>query len=435
MKKVYFKTYGCQMNVYDTGIAAGILSRNGYELISGENEADVILVVGCTIREHADQRALGYIRQVLARKRTNKELIVGLMGCLGQRVGREMQETLPELDLVLGPDAYRNLPFLLNNLPKNSFVEAENRLENYDDIPPLRREGASAFIAISRGCDHNCTYCIVPFTRGRERSRPMQSIIKEVENLVEDGCKEVTLLGQNVNAYRNNVTGFPELLENVSRVSGVRRVRFTTSHPKDLSERLVFVIRDTENVCSHVHLPVQSGSDRILEIMGREYTSKHYLGLIELMRSEIPDIRITTDIISGYPGETEEDHRQTLNLVQKAQYDSAFTFKFSPREGTPAYSMNNDVPEQVKTRRLNELSTLQREITARKNQEFIGESVNVMVETTSKRSPKDILGRTAAGKNVIIADVDLPPGTFCTAKIVATSSQTLFGKLEHVLDD
>jgi len=434
MQKVHIKTYGCQMNVYDSELVAGILSSDGYEIVPEDNGANVILITGCTVREHADQRALGYLRQILARKRKNNGLRVGLLGCLGQRLGPELQDTLPDLDLILGPDAYRNLPFLLRNLPKNSFVEAENPLEDYDNIPPLRKKGASAFIAISRGCNHNCTYCIVPYTRGRERSRSVKSIISEVENLVENGFKEVTLLGQNVNSYRCNSVYFPELLDRTSRVPGIKRVRFITSHPKDLSERLVHFIRDRENVCSHVHLPVQSGSDKVLKTMGREYTAKHYLSLIELMRREIPDVRITTDIISGYPGETEEDHRLTLGLVRQVGYDGAFTFKYSPRQGTPAYHLHDDVPAEVKIRRLNEVSALQREITARKNQNYIGKTVTVMVETTSKRSTKDMLGKTDGGQNVILSDVDLPVGTFCTAAIVASSSQTLFGKLEEVIE-
>ncbi len=435
MGSVFIRTYGCQMNVYDSQLASGILTSNGYTIAENEESADVILVTGCTIREHADQRALGYLQQVLARKRKRKDLIVGLMGCLGQRVGLELQDSLPALDLILGPDAYRNLPKLLQNLPNRSFVELENPLENYDDIPPLRKEGATAFLAISRGCDHDCTYCIVPFTRGRERSRSADSIVKEVEGLVAEGFKEVTLLGQNVNSYKNEDVDFPELLTMVSDVPGIMRVRFTTSHPKNISEKLVHIIAKKHNVCSHVHLPVQSGSDRVLEIMGREYTAQHYLNIIDLMKLEIPDICITTDIISGYPGESEDDHQKTLELVQHVVFDGAYTFKFSARDGTPAHLMEDTVDEMVKKRRLNELCALQRDITARKNQNYIGKEVTVMVETTSKRSPKDVLGKTDGNKNVIIPDIDLPVGTFCVAKINAASSQTLLGSFVRVLND
>ncbi len=435
MGNVFIRTYGCQMNVYDSELASGILTKSGYTLVNDEDTADVILVTGCTIREHADQRALGYLRQVLARKKKKKDLLVGLMGCLGQRVGEELQDALPELDLILGPDAYRNLPKLLQHIPKKSYVQAEDPFENYDDIPPLRKKGASAFIAISRGCDHNCTYCIVPFTRGRERSRTAENIIREVENLVAEGFKEVTLLGQNVNSYRNDGIDFPLLLEMVSSVPGIMRVRFTTSHPKDLSEKLINVIRDRKNVCSHVHLPVQSGSDRVLEIMGREYTAKHYLDIVAMMKREIQDVSITTDIISGYPGETDEDHQKTLDLVEEVEFESAFTFKFSAREGTPAYTLPDSISENEKTRRLTELSNLQREITTKKNHRYIGKSLTIMVETTSKRSPRDILGKTDRGKNVIVSKTDLPVGTFCAARISASSSQTLIGSFEHVVDD
>jgi len=417
------------MNLYDSELVAGILSREGFKIVSSKAEADIILVTGCTVREHADQRALSYLSQVISRKKKRPGLKIGLIGCLGQRIGPNQKETLPGVDLVLGPDAYRNLPFYLRNLPENAFVEADNPLEDYDEIVPLRKEGASAWIAISRGCDTRCTYCIVPYMRGPLRSRPVDSIIHEVEKLVDEGFVEVTLLGQNVNAYRSNGVNFPGLLGHVSKVSGIRRVRFTTSHPMDMSEELVYVIRDHENICSHVHLPVQSGSNRILKRMGRHYTSGHYMSLIELLKREIPSVSITTDIISGFPGETGEDHRQTVDLVRDVDYDAAFTFKYSPRAGTPAYKIDDDVPENIKIERLTEISSLQREISARKNSEMIGKTVETLIETRSKRSPKDALGKTDGFKNVIVAGCELPPGTFCEVEVTGASSQTLFGRM------
>jgi tRNA-2-methylthio-N6-dimethylallyladenosine synthase len=269
--------------------------------------------------------------------------------------------------------------------------------------------------------------------RGSERSRPTKSILTETENLVANGVKEVFLIGQNVNSYQYNGTDFPALLDAVSGVSGVKRIRFTTSHPKNLSEKLVEVIRDRENVCSHIHLPLQSGSDRVLSAMGREYTVERYLSLISLLRREIPEVSITTDIISGYPGETVDDHQRTLDLVQTVEFDSAFTFKYSPRLNTPAFKLKDDVPEAEKIRRLNEISNLQRKITERKNKLFIGKTVTVLVEIASKRSDNDMLGRTDCGRNVIIHNQKLPIGTLCTANITAATSQTLLGAFQSIL--
>jgi len=422
------------MNVYDSEIVAGILSQNQYEIASHEEDADIILVNGCTVRENADQRALSYIRQWCARKHAGNNLKIGLIGCLGQRLGSGLQETIPDIDLILGPDGYRELPSFLRNLPEKPYVQEDNVLEDYDDIVPVRKKGAGAWVAISRGCNNKCTYCVVPYVRGAERSRPVGSIISEVEKLIAGGFREVTLLGQNVNSYTSDGVDFPELLELVSLVPGIRRVRFTTSHPKDLSKKLVYIIRDRENICSHIHLPVQSGSDRMLQAMGREYTIEHYLSLIGLLKHEIPGISITTDIISGYPGETEQDHQATLDLLREVVFDGAFTFKYSPREGTPAFSLPDDVPEKEKVRRLNEVSTLQRVITARENQRIIGMTLEVMIETVSKRSAFDVLGRTDGGKNVVIAGLDYHPGTFCKVHISGASSQTLYGKAVEVTE-
>jgi tRNA-2-methylthio-N6-dimethylallyladenosine synthase len=351
------------------------------------------------------------------------------MGCLGERLGDSLQETYPEIDLALGPDSYRKLPFLLNNLPSNRYVPADNPLEDYDDIVPVRKEGASAWVAISRGCDNNCTYCIVPYMRGKERSRKADSIINEVKELVSNGFVEVTLLGQNVNSYQHNGIDFSELIQLAGGVHGIKRVRFATSHPKDLSEKLIYAIRDNENICPHVHLPVQSGSDRILAVMGREYTSLHYLSIINILKQEIKDVCITTDIISGYPDESIEDHNRTLKLVREVEFDGAFTFKYSPREGTPAFNLMDNVPEIEKTRRLSEISNAQRTITAKKNRSIIGKSVEVMIETRSKRSSLDALGKTPGGKNVVVENCDFTPGTFCNVKISGTTSQTLLGEV------
>lgn len=417
------------MNLYDTELVSGILTKDGYSITGEQDDADVILITGCTVRDHADQRAIGYLKQMIGKKKARPDLKVGLIGCLGQNVGPEYRNVLPDIDLILGPDAYRSLPFLIRNLPESVFVQAENSLEDYDDIVPLRKKGASAWVAISRGCDTHCTYCIVPYMRGKERSRPAESIINEVREVADQGFSEVTLLGQNVNSYNNDGLRFPELLSRVSDISGIRRVRFTTSHPMDMSEELVYAIRDHTNICNHVHLPVQSGSDSMLESMGRNYTVDHYKSLIDLLKKEVPDVSITTDIISGFPGETDKDHAKTVDLVKYVEYDSAFTFRYSPRKGTPAFELEDDVSDEIKVSRLTEISSLQREISADKNRALIGKTLEVMVETRSKRSQDDALGKTESFKNVIIENCSLKPGSYCQAVITGATSQTLLGRL------
>ncbi|MCP4724118.1 MAG: tRNA (N6-isopentenyl adenosine(37)-C2)-methylthiotransferase MiaB, partial [bacterium] len=418
----------------DSELVAGILDKEGYRIIDDEENADVILVNTCTVRQHADQRALSIVSQLLARKKKNEGLKIGLLGCLAERLGDEAEKLLSGIDLVLGPDSYRDIASMLKNLPEKPYVPPVNTVEDYDNIPALTRKGQAAFLAISRGCDNSCSYCIVPYVRGKERSRPAESILNEIRILVDEGLKEITLLGQNVNSYRSNGVDFPELLNMASGISGLKRIRFTTSHPKDLSEKLVHIIRDSENICSHIHLPVQSGSNNILKSMNREYTREHYLSLIKMIKENIPGISITTDIISGFPGETVEDHLLTVDLVGQVEYDSAFTFKYSPRDGTNASDLKDDVPDTEKVRRLNEISNLQRDITSRRNREHIGKEVDVLVESKSKRSPNDLLARTDTGKNVIITGCDLPVGSFCNVKITGTTSQTLIGKSNKMIE-
>ncbi len=423
------------MNVYDSELVAGILHEDGHTIVHNEDSADVILVNTCTVRQSADQRALGILSQLAAKKREGRNIKIGLLGCLAERIGSDLEKSMKDLDFILGPDSYRILPSLLRNVPEHSFIPLENKVEDYDNILPLKNGGISAFTAISRGCDNHCSYCIIPSVRGGERSRPVESIFEEVKILVDKGNKEVTLLGQNVNSYKAGGVDFPGLLEKVSSISGLKRLRFTTSHPKDLSKKLVEVIRDRENVSSHIHLPMQSGSDAVLHSMGREYTSSHYMSLIELIKTEIPEVCITTDIISGFPGETDDNHNETLDLVKNAKFDAAFTFKYSPREGTSAYDLVDNIPSDVKTQRLNEVSKLQRVISEQKNKLYIGRDVEVMVENTSKRSSKDLLGKTEGNKNVVITEAEYIPGTMCKVKILAATSQTLIGSTVSLSDN
>ncbi len=425
---VHIKTYGCQMNIYDSELVAGILSSEGFTMIDNEENADVILVNTCTVRQHADHRALSIISQLLAKKKKNNYLKVGLLGCLAERLGDEAEKMLSGIDLVLGPDSYRIIADLLKEIPEKPYLEAENKLEDYDNIPALTKRGSSAFIAISRGCDNRCSYCIVPFVRGDERSRPADSILDEVKRLVDEGFKEITFLGQNVNSYRSNGIEFPDLLARTSDIQDLKRIRFTTSHPKDLSERLIRVIAEKENICSHIHLPVQSGSNNVLKAMNREYTREHYMSLITMIKENISYVSITTDIISGFPGETLADHQDTLDLVKTIEYDSAFTFKYSPRDGTGAFELDDNIPEAEKVRRLSEISDLQRSISTLKNKNYMGKEIEVLVESVSKRSENDLLGRTESGKNVVISNCNHPVGSICIVKVTGTTSQTLMGK-------
>ncbi|OYV85703.1 MAG: tRNA (N6-isopentenyl adenosine(37)-C2)-methylthiotransferase MiaB [Ignavibacteriae bacterium 37-53-5] len=335
-----------------------------------------------------------------------------------------------KVDIVVGPDEYRKLPELLDGALAGSqgIGVRLSRTETYDDITPFRTEGVSAWISVLRGCDKFCTFCIVPFTRGRERSRSLAGVVSEVEQLVGQGFREVTLLGQNVNSYRDGDSDFADLLSAVASVDSGLRVRFTTSHPQDLSDKLIETIASHDNLCNYIHLPVQSGSDRVLEAMNRTYTSKHYLALVDRIKSRIPGVALSTDIISGFPTETEEEHRETLRLMEEVRYDGAYMFKYSPREGTPAYRLGDDVPEDVKSRRLAEIISIQQKISGEVNQSVAGKTVEVMVDGTSRKSDLQLSGRTDTNKTVVFPAGAFKPGDLVKVKIDRASSATLFGE-------
>lgn len=430
MRKVYVETYGCQMNVADSEVLLGILSEAGYERTAATKEADVILINTCSVRDNAEQRVLGRLADFHHFKRSNPGVVLGVLGCMAERLRKELMEGEPSIDLVVGPDEYRQLPDLIDGAiqGEKGIAVRLSRVETYDDIVPLREDGVSAWLSIMRGCDKFCTFCVVPFTRGRERSRSMEGIVEEVAALSRRGFKEVTLLGQNVNSYRHDESDFADLLTRVAAVDRSMRVRFTTSHPQDMSEKLIDAIAGNSNVCNSVHLPVQSGSDRILNLMNRTYATEEYLMLVDRVKRAIPGVSLSTDIIAGFPTETDEDHQRTVELMKSVEYDGAFTFKYSPRENTKAWHMDDSVPEEVKLKRLNEIIDVQREISYRRNQELIGQTVEVLVEGESRKSDRDFCGRTDTNKMVVFPRNGFQAGDMIHVQIERANSATLFGR-------
>jgi tRNA-2-methylthio-N6-dimethylallyladenosine synthase len=416
------------MNKYDSELVSGILRDNDFDIVDDVEDADAILVNTCAVREHAENRALNAIKQLKHLKVKKPELILGVLGCMSKHLGNKIIQDNRYVDIVLGPDAYRRLPELLRERKKcEDILTREN--EDYGDIFPLHKEGVCAWVAISRGCNEECSYCIVPYTRGKERSRPVQNIIDEIKRLINDGFKEVTLLGQNVNSYNFDGIDFPKLLERVSDIEGLKRIRFATSHPMNLSDRLIDIMSERENVCSNLHLPVQSGSNKILSAMKRNYTAEHYIYLIEKAKSKIKDLAVTSDFLSGFPGETKNDHKQTIELIKKVGFDNGFSFKYSPRDKTEAFKYKDDVPEDVKIERLEEISEFLRELALKNNRECIGKTMDIMIEGKSRRSDEEIFGKTDGFKKVILKQNNLLVGTFAKVFITDATSQTLFGKI------
>jgi tRNA-2-methylthio-N6-dimethylallyladenosine synthase len=428
--KLYIETYGCQMNFADTEIVLGILKNQGYSLAENPDEADVILLNTCSIRDNAEQRIYGRLGNLKVLKNNNPDLVLGILGCMAERLRDDLILEKKVVDLVVGPDEYRRLPELIDvafNGGKGIGVKL-SRTETYDDIVPHREDGLQAWISVMRGCDKFCTFCVVPFTRGRERSRQLASIVDEVKQLSDRGFKEVTLLGQNVNSYKDEENDFADLLSACAEVDRSVRIRFTTSHPQDLSGKLLYTISEYSNICNYIHLPVQSGSDRILELMNRTYTIDHYLKLIEKAKKIIPGVSFSTDIISGFPTETYEDHIMTLDLMTQVRYDGAYMFKYSPREGTKAFKMNDDVPDDVKTKRLQEIIDLQSKISYEINQQLIGKEEIVLVEGPSKKSELFLSGRTDSNKVAIFPSAtNIKPGDYVKVKINRATQATLFG--------
>lgn len=434
MKKLFIETYGCQMNVADSEVVASVMKMAGYEMCKSVEEADAVLLNTCSVRDNAEQKIYNRLDTLHAMTKKGHKMIIGVLGCMAERVKDDLLEN-HHADLVAGPDSYLTLPDLIAQAEtghKAMNIELSTT-ETYRDIVPQRICGThiGGFVSIMRGCNNFCHYCIVPYTRGRERSRDLESILREVKDLQEKGFKEVTLLGQNVNSYLfkgNTEINFPTLLRKVAETVPDMRIRFTTSHPKDMSDDTLHVIADMPNVCRHIHLPVQSGSDRILKLMNRKYTREWYMGRVEAIRRIVPDCGLSTDIFVGYHSETEEDHRLSLSLMREVGYDSAFMFKYSERPGTYASKhLPDDVPEEVKLARLAEMIELQTKLSAESNAKDVGKEFNVLVEGFSKRSREQLFGRTEQNKVVVFDKGDKHIGETVRVKVTESSSATLKG--------
>ena len=437
-KKIYIETYGCQMNVGDSEVIFSILGKEGYERTESMDDAYVILANTCSVRDNAEQRIWGRIEVFHKQKEKRSGVVVGIVGCMAERLKDKLLDT-HKVDLVAGPDSYRTLPTLLRDIApdKPQINVMLSHEETYADIVPVRtdRNGVSAFISIMRGCNNVCSYCVVPYTRGAERSRDPQTIVDEARDVFSKGYKEVTLLGQNVDSYNwkpaeGKGCDFPKLLEMVARISPELRVRFATNHPKDISDELIETMARYDNICNHIHLPVQSGSDRLLEKMRRRYTAEWYLERVAMIREVLPGCGITTDVIAGFCSETEEDHQQTLELFRKVGFDYAYMFYYSERPGTlAARHYPDDVPLDVKTRRLNEIIALQSELSLKSNQNDIGKTFRVLVEGPSKKNPEELCGRSGSNKMCVFPGKGHKAGDYVDVKVLSCTSATLIGKL------
>jgi len=426
MKRVYVETYGCQMNVADTELILGLLGRDGYLVTDTPADADVILVNTCAIRDNAEQRIYGRVGELKRHKRAGG--VLGVVGCMAQRLGAGLLDRIPHVDLVVGPDGYRALPELIRRAAGGErAVDVEFRSwEHYEDVPAVRTNRVSAFVTVQRGCNYRCTFCIVPMTRGPERSRNLTDVVQEVEGLARGGVTEVTLLGQTVNSYHDGTHDFADLLRRVGSVDGIRRLRFTSPHPNDFSPRVVDAMAEVREVCEHVHLPVQSGATRVLKRMLRRYSRESYLACVDRLRTAIPDLAVTTDIIVGFPGETEEDFLETESLVREVRFDDAFTFKYSVRDGTPAVKIKSHVPDDVAGERLERIIDTVRRIARSKNAGLVGTTHEVLVAKRARRG--DLLqSRTRTNKVVLIEGALDLVGSYQHVRLTGTTGSTFTG--------
>ncbi|MFW5998323.1 MAG: tRNA (N6-isopentenyl adenosine(37)-C2)-methylthiotransferase MiaB [Bacillota bacterium] len=436
-KKYYIITYGCQMNEHDSEKIAGMLEEIGYKKCNNIEKADLIFLNTCTVRENAEDKVFGKVGSLKQYKKKNPDLIIGIGGCMMQTesAANRIYKKHPHVDLIIGTHNIHKIPELIKNIEKEDHRVYEVWEEEQGLIPdvPSRREGDyKAWVSIIRGCNNFCSYCIVPYVRGRERSRSPQDIIKEVKSLIQKEVKEITLLGQNVNSYGKDLDldiDFADLLQKIDKLDNIERIRYMTSHPRDFDQKLIETIKNSNNICEHFHLPVQSGSSRILKKMNRGYTRKQYINLIKNIRKAIPEASITTDIIVGFPGETKNDFQDTLNLVKEIQFDMAFTFNYSPREGTPAADLEEQVPEEIKNERLQKLMKIQNKISHEKNKELVGKNLEVLVEGESKNNPDTYSGRSRTNKLVIIPKNKDLKGKIVSVKINKVKSWTLYGQV------
>ena len=433
MKSVYIETYGCQMNEYDSELVKTILIQNNYTLTDNPENAQVIFINTCSVRENAHQKVhqrLSVFRQL---RKENKDMIMGVLGCMAQNLRKELLEKEIGVDIVAGPDSYKKLPEMLKRVHQSGEKEFSltlSEFETYSDVFPTRESGVNAWVAVMRGCDNFCTFCVVPYTRGRERSRDPNNIVEEVTRLAGEGFKQVTLLGQNVNSYSYDSYDFADLVDTVSRVPAIHRIRFTSPHPKDFPSKLIDIVAHNDKACKQIHLPLQAGNDRILEMMNRTYTKKEFLDLVDIIRNKIPDIALSTDVIVGFPTETDAEYKDTLDILNAVKFDSAFMFKYSERNQTVAKrKFPDDVPEAVKTERLIQLVELQRKINFEKNRPNLGKTFEVLVESRAKK-PDQLMGRNDANKIVVFPDGGQKIGDFVSVKITEVTPNTLIGVLD-----
>ncbi len=431
MKRVYIETYGCQMNEYDTEIVKTILKKHRYAFTDKPDEAEILFLNTCSVRENAHQKVTQRIHTFNRLRQQNKKVVIGVLGCMAENLRSELLDSKLGVDLAAGPDSYKRLPQMLDRVLNEGRKEGDFTLseyETYSDIFPEPEPGVNAWIAVSRGCDNFCTFCVVPYTRGRERSRDPFNILEEVKQLAQKGYKQVTLLGQNVNSYRFEDYDFADLIELVAQVEGIERIRFTSPHPKDFPQKLIDVVANNPKACKHIHLPLQAGNNRILELMNRTYTREQFLALAELLRSRIPHLVLTTDVIVGFPTETEEEFQETLEVMRQVEFDAAFMFKYSERQHTIASrKYPDDVPEEEKTSRITRLVDMQKKIALKKNREHLGQVFDVLVEGRGKK-PHQLLGRNDGNKIVVFPDNGAQIGDFVRVKIDEVTSNTLIGK-------
>lgn len=429
-RKVYIETYGCQMNLADTELLVGLLKPHGYEPTRVAAQADVILLNTCAIREHAEERILGRLGELVRHKTRRPEVRLGLTGCMAQHHREKLLDKAPFLDLVLGPDAYRTLPALLAREDRDEPLVSVrlDRDETYADVTPARGEGVRAWVTVMRGCDKFCTFCIVPYVRGRERSVPLPALLAQVRELAGQGYKEVVYLGQTVNAYRDGEADFADLLRRTAEMDEIERIRFTSPHPSDMSERVIDAMATCAKVTPYLHLPLQAASNRVLERMERGYTVEQYAALVERLRTAVPGLALSTDIIVGFPGEEEADFRATYDFMVAVRYDSAFLFKYSAREGTKAHKWGETLTEEEKSRRLQEIIALQERISGEINRQTVGQTVEVLVEGPAKRQENWLAGKSGQFKTVVFPGNGAQPGDLVLVRVVSATAHTLVGE-------
>ena len=432
-RRVFIETYGCQMNVSDTELMMGVLKKAGFRRALALEDADVVLLNTCAIRERAEERVVGRLSQLSRVKRARPDLVLGVSGCMAKHLAEQLLDRLPYVDLVVGPDSYRRLPELIGEAAGNPALDVRlDRGEDYLELDPVRQEGTNAWITIMRGCDKFCTFCIVPYVRGRERSVPVGDLLRQVRLAASEGFQEVTLLGQTVNSYHDGETDFADLLKMVASVEDIRRIRFTSPHPSDFSDKLIGTIAEESKICRFIHLPVQSGSDRVLEAMKRTYSSGRYVDLVDHLRSALPGLCLSTDVIVGFPGEDESDFESTMALMRHVRYDSAFMFKYSPRKGTVAYrEIPDTVPETEKSRRLQAVIAQQTGISGEINRRYVGRLQEVLVEGDARRGKGQAVGKSDGFKTVVFPRDGIRTNTFVDVRITDATSHTLIGRPEN----